>query len=151
MPLSSTRDLQVRLREAGVQPTLQRLAVGAVMLEHPVHMTAEQVLVASREHLPEISRATVYSTLQLFVRHNLLKELVIDGAATVYDSNLHPHHHVYNLDTGEVSDMPAETLKVLGLPPLAEHLELADVDVIVRVRSRRGAGQTTEGLTRPGG
>ena len=33
----------------------------------------------------------------------LLRELPIDGEATVYDSNLTPHHHLYHEDTGEVS------------------------------------------------
>lgn len=129
--------VQRRLREADIMPTLQRLVVAAVMLNRPVHLTAEQVLRAARERMPEISRATVYSTLQLFTRHGLLKELVIDGAATVYDSNTAPHHHVYNVDTGEVSDLPAAILQVQGLPPLGADLELAEVDVIIRVRSRR--------------
>ena len=72
------------------------------------------------------------------VRQGLLRELPIDGEATVYDSNLTPHHHLYHEDTGEVSDVPAEALQVLGLPALGEGLELAAVDVIVRVR-RRGS------------
>lgn len=128
-------ELQKRLRQAGIQPTLQRMAVATVLLPRPVHRTAEQVLAAARELLPDISRATVYAVVQLFVRQGLLKELPIDGAATVYDSNLSPHHHLYHVDTGEVSDLPAEQLCVMGLPTLTEGLEMAGVDVIIRVRS----------------
>ncbi len=127
---------QRRLREADIVPTLQRLVVAAVMLQRPVHMTAEQALRAARERMPEISRATVYGTLRLFVEHGLLKELVVDGAATVYDSNLEPHHHLYDLDSGEVSDLDGAQLRVLGLPALGPDLEVAEVDVIVRVRRR---------------
>ncbi|MFZ5521019.1 MAG: Fur family transcriptional regulator [Pseudomonadota bacterium] len=129
-------DLQRRLRQAGIAPTLQRLAVAAVLLPQPMHMTAEQVLRAAREQLPDIARATVYAVLQLFVARGLLKELPIDGAATVYDSNTGAHHHLYNLDTGEISDLPAEALQVLGLPALQPGLELAGVDVVLRVRGR---------------
>jgi Fur family iron response transcriptional regulator len=139
--------LQQRLRAAGVLPTLQRVAVAAVLLARPAHMTAEQVLRAARVQLPEISRATVYSVMQLFVRQGLLKELPIDGAATVYDSNVAPHHHLYNVDTGEVSDLGADQLQVIGLPALGDGLELSEVDVIVRVRSRRMADST--GAPRP--
>lgn len=129
--------LEQRLRDAGVLPTLQRLAVAGVMLRGPVHMTAEQVLQRTRGVLQQVSRATVYSVLQLFVRRGLLKELPIDGAATVYDSNVAPHHHMYNVDTGEVSDLPSLAVTVRGLPDLADGLVFDELDVIVRVRSRR--------------
>ncbi len=131
--------IQQRLREAGVQPTLQRLAVAGVMMERPCHLTAEQVLAAARARLPGLSRATVYATLQLFVQHHLLRELVISGAAAVYDSTLAPHHHVYDVDTGEVRDLPAACVQVMGLPAFEEGTEVAEVDVVVRVRRRRSA------------
>lgn len=139
MHTDDTRRLQQRLREADVLPTLQRMAVASVMLRHPVHMTADQVLRAAREVQPLISRATVYSVLQLFVRRGLLKELPIEGAATVYDSNVAPHHHLYNVDTGEVSDLPSLAVKVEGLPQLDSGLMFDEVDVIVRVRQKRPA------------
>lgn len=135
MPMAwSTTAVQRQLRQAGVLPTLQRLVVASVILQRPQHLTAEQVLVASRERMPEISRATVYATLQLFVRHGLLKELPIDGAATVYDSNTQPHHHLYDVETGEVVDLPQEALQVLGLQAAAAGMRLEGVDVILRVR-----------------
>jgi Fur family transcriptional regulator, iron response regulator len=130
--------LQERLRGAGIVPTLQRIAVAAVLLPKRVHMTAEQVLQAAQSHLPGISRATVYSVMQLFVRRGLLRELPIDGAATVFDSNVAPHHHIYNVDTGEVTDLPEGQLQILGVPQLSDDVELSEVDIIVRVRSRRG-------------
>ncbi len=137
METTASGPLYERLREAGVLPTLQRLAIGEVLLRGPVHMTAEQVLAAAHERLAGISRATVYGTLQTFVRHGLLRELLMDGEATIYDSNTHAHHHVYNIDTGEVHDLPPGQLQVSGLPVLAEGLEMAEVDVIVRVRGRK--------------
>lgn len=135
MPMAwSTTAVQRQLRDAGVLPTLQRLVVATVILQRPQHLTAEQVLVASRERMPEISRATVYATLQLFVRHGLLKELPVDGAATVYDSNTQPHHHLYDVETGEVLDLPQDALQVLGLQAAAAGMRLEGVDVILRVR-----------------
>lgn len=129
-------ELQRRLQQAGILPTLQRMAVADVLLNAPVHMTAEQVLVAARQRLSGLSRATVYVVLQLFVRRGLLKELPMDGAATVYDSNTRPHHHLYDVDTGEVVDLPEGDLQVLGVAQALGGRELAGVDVIVRVRGR---------------
>ncbi len=134
MNVIASLDLQRRLHDAGIGPTLQRLAVASVLLPQPVHMTAEQVLAAARARLPSLSRATVYAVLQLFVRQGLLKELPIEGAATVYDSNTAPHHHLYDVDTGAVVDLPQALLQVRGLPEALGGLQLEGVDVIIRVR-----------------
>lgn len=133
-PLQQQAQLQARLRDKGIVPTLQRMAVAQVMLVRPAHMTAEQVLEAARRGMPELSRATVYAVLKLFVGQGLLKELPIDGHATVYDSNVQPHHHLYDVDSGRVVDLPEAALQVLGLPQAVGSMELAGVDVIVRVR-----------------
>lgn len=132
-------DLHGRLRSVGILPTQQRLAVAAVLLDRPRHMTADQVMRAAQEHFPRISRATVYAVLQLFVRHALLKELPVEGAATVYDSNLQPHHHLYDVESGIVTDLPDEALTVSGVSDALGGLQLAGVDVIVRVRRPRPA------------
>lgn len=137
MDVLNAAGLSDRLQQAGILPTLQRMAVASVLLHRPVHLTAEQAMEAARVRLPGLSRATVYAVLQLFVRSGLLKELPIDGAATVYDSNTEPHHHLYDIDTGEVADVPLGQLQVKGLPQALGGLELAGVDVIVRVRGLR--------------
>ncbi len=89
-----------RLRLAGIPLTLQRLAVGQVMLCGPVHLSADQVLARVKRLIPEISRATIYNTLKLFNERGLVRELVIDAERTVFDSKTEPHPHIYNADTG---------------------------------------------------
>ena len=137
--MNATADLAQRLATAGLQPTLQRVVVAGVLMERPRHLTAEQVLAEARARLPQLSRATVYATLRLLVQHHLVKELVIDGVAAVYDSTLAPHHHLYDVDTGEVRDLDAAQVQVLGLPAFDDGTEVAEVDVVVRVRRRRTA------------
>lgn len=144
MPLLSTAALQQRLAQAGIRPTLQRLAVAGVLLPAPVHLTADQVLLRARTQLPGLSRATVYEVLQLFTARGLLKALPIDGASTVYDSNTGPHHHFYDVQTGEVADIPDSGLQVLGVSQALAGMALEGVDVIVRVRGLRSAS-TAEG------
>ena len=131
---STTGSLQVLLLRHHLRPTLQRLAVAEVLLRRPCHMTADQVLEAARAHCCGLSRATVYAVLELFVRKGLVRELPIQGAATVFDSNTRPHHHLYDVDTGQMRDLAEDALKVVGLEEAASGLDLAGVDVIVRVR-----------------
>jgi Fur family iron response transcriptional regulator len=125
-----------RLRSAGIPLTLQRLAVGQVMLGGPVHLTADQVLARVKRLIPEISRATIYNTLKLFSEKGLVRELIIDADRTVFDSNTEPHPHIYNAGTGELTDIAAGDLKVVGTAKLPDGVELEAVDIIVRVRSK---------------
>jgi Fur family iron response transcriptional regulator len=100
-------------------------------------MTAEQVFDAAQAHLPGISRATVEATMQRFVDRGLLRELLVDTLAVVYDSTVRPHHHVYDVDTRRVSDLAGE-VRVLGVPDLGD-LQVCGIDVVVRVRRINGA------------
>ncbi|MFN4065344.1 transcriptional repressor [Azoarcus communis] len=134
MDTLSSRIAADRLRTAGVPVTLQRLEIARVLLTQPVHLSADQVLSMVRERSPEVSRATVYNTLRLFREKNLVKELIVDPERVVYDSNTDPHYHLYDVDTGELSDVSADELQVVGMPKLPGNLVLDQVDVIIRVR-----------------
>mgnify|MGYP003345748482 CR=1 FL=1 len=130
------QELADRLRTAGVALTLQRLVIARVLLSRPVHLTADQVWGRAREIMPEISRATVYNTLDLFERSALLRRLIVDTEKVVFDSNTTPHHHLYDAATGDVIDIAPGELRVIGMPTLPPGMELEDVDVVVRVRRR---------------
>jgi Fur family transcriptional regulator, iron response regulator len=129
-------EIAERLRGAGVSLTLQRLVIGRVLLARPVHMTAEQVWNRARELMPEISRATVYNSLDLFERSHLLRRRIVDTEKVVYDSNTSTHHHLYDVSTGEVTDVVAGELNVVGRPSLPPGVEIDGIEVVVRVRRR---------------
>lgn len=134
-------ELVERLRQAGLQPTLQRLAMARVLLSAPVHMHAEQVLQAARQHYPGLSRATVYASLPLFAERGLLRALPLGLEHQVYDSHTDIHPHLLIEDSGEVQDLPADFLRWDALPALAPGLEVAAVDLVVRVRRTAAAAQ----------
>ena len=130
-------EIATRLRAAGIPVTLQRLAIAGLLFREPIHITAEQLLKQVKRNAPETSRATIYNTLRLFAEKGLIKELVVQPERVVFDSNTQPHHHLYNAETGELTDLPADAMKVVGLPPLPEGTEIHQVDVIVRIRRER--------------
>lgn len=131
-----THTVSARLRDAGIQPTRQRIAIAQVLLAAPVHMAADDVLLAARAVYPNLSRATIYNTLPLLVEKGLLRALRLDPERTVYDSRTDAHSHIYHEDTGMVEDLPTEMLQWPALPQIASHLELVGMDLIVRVRQR---------------
>ncbi|CUA83152.1 Fe2+ or Zn2+ uptake regulation protein [Gulbenkiania indica] len=127
------------LKEAGIPATLQRLAVARVLLTAPVHLSADEVLTRVRAFAPDISRATVYNTLNLFSRCGLIREVVVESGRTLYDSSTHPHAHFYDVDTGTLSDAPDSLFGMVGRPHLPPGLQLEQVDVILRVRSAKAS------------
>lgn len=124
------------LRSRGVPLTLQRLAIAHILFIRPVHLTADQILARAQKIVPEISRATVYNSLKLFKEKGLLRELVVDPARIVYDSNTSPHYHLYNSDTGEMIDVPAGQLQIIGAALLPAGVEMDELDVIIRVHNK---------------
>ncbi len=135
----SLQDILDRLQRHGVQPTPQRLEVAAVLLDRPQHLSADQILERLRAAGSRVSKATVYNTLKLFGEQGLVRELTVDPDRRYYDSTTHPHHHFYNVGTGELSDIPAGQVRIMNLPPLPAGTEQESVEVLIRVRDIDGS------------
>ena len=118
----------------GILPTPQRLEVADVLLEKPQHMSADQIIERLREAGSGVSKATVYNTLNLFAARGVVREVMVDPVRKYYDSTTHPHHHFYNVDTGELRDIPDEQVRFSELPDLPEGTESESVEVLIRIR-----------------
>ncbi len=140
VPLS-TAELAHRLRNADVAPTKQRLAIAKVLFEAPdQHLSAQDILIGVNRRQRHVCRATVYNTLHLFVNRGLVREIPVDAQLTFYDANTEPHHHVFNIDTGELWDVPSDQVTV-SLPPLPLDTHPDEVSLIIRVRNRNSHSQ----------
>lgn len=128
-------DLLTRLRQGSWRLTAQRRAVAEVLSGEHVHLTAEEVHARAVERLPEISRATVYSTLAELVALGQVREVSLEGRAKRYDPNVEgAHHHLVCTSCGLIRDVPAEAAPGAGeLPVGARHgFEVGDVEVTYR-------------------
>lgn len=122
------------LRAHGVIPTAQRLRIGRMVLNRPAHFSAEQLFEQVNEDGARVSKATVYNTLGLFVEKGLLRQVLVDPSKVFYDSNMAPHHHFYDVDSGELADIDASEIEIGALPDAGEGVEIEGVDVVIRVR-----------------
>ena len=132
-PAARAREI---LERHGVRPTTQRLRIAEMLLDPPRHVTAEQILGTLRQSPGRVSKATVYNTLKLFVDRGLLRPIHVDPERCVYDSMVAPHHHFQDLDTGEMTDIPPDALRIAEMPPLPPGMELAGVEVVIRLRRK---------------
>ena len=125
------------LEKHGVIPTPQRLEIAEVLFRRPQHLSADQIMAAvNRGEKPKVSKATVYNTLKLFSDKGLVKEVIVDPARVFYDSTTGSHHHIYNVDSGELQDIPAKEVAFARLPTLPEGTQPDGIEVIMRVRKR---------------
>ena len=139
-PMPYTRDnLAEVLRRHGVNPTHQRIEIAYALFSRQEHLSADQILAIVNDRHSETSKATVYNTLNLFLEQHLIREVIVDPSKVFYDPNTEPHHHLYNVDTGELADIDASSIEISGLPPLPEGMVTEGVDIIVRVRLARAS------------
>ena len=127
------------LREHGITPTAQRVEVAAVLLARPQHVCAEDLQRMLARHGTPVSKATVYNTLGLFVRKGLVRELFVDAGKVLYDSNTSHHDHVYDVDTGVLTDVEPGAIALGALPVLPPGTRVDSVEIVVRVRRSRRA------------
>lgn len=126
--------VESRLRAAGVTPTRQRVEIAFVLFEKQTHLSAEQILATVNARCAETSKATVYNTLHLLSERKLVRELIVDPSKVFYDPNTAPHHHFYDVVTGQLTDIPADAVQIANLPPLPPGVVAEGVDVIIRTR-----------------
>jgi Fur family iron response transcriptional regulator len=124
----SREDIELALRDKGLQPTLQRVGICQFVLCSADHPTADDVHAWAEKALGKVSLATVYNTLGSLVDVGLLRELKFSHSEkSVYDNNLDEHHHFFDVETGKIHDIPAADLSLhmnLGSPFKVEGFEI---------------------------
>jgi Fur family iron response transcriptional regulator len=124
------------LREAGLRPTRQRLALAKLLLENgDRHVTAEQLHGEALTASIRVSLATVYNTLHQFTAAGLLREVVVAPGRSYFDTNVDDHHHFFFESTGQLQDIPGDRVVVRDLPAPPDGTAIRRVDVIIRVQT----------------
>jgi Fur family iron response transcriptional regulator len=124
-----------RLRAHGITPTHQRIEIAHALFSRCEHLSADQVMAVVNERHSETSKATVYNTLNLFLDKKLIREVIVDPNKVFYDPNTSPHYHLYDVESGKLTDIDAADIRVSGLPSLPAGVVTEGMDIIIRVRS----------------
>src|SRR5438876_8540365 len=112
-------DVKAKLREVGLRPTRQRMALGWILFaKGDRHLTAEMLFEeASKARVP-VSLATVYNTLNQFTEAGLLRQVAVDGSKTYFDTNVSDHHHFFLEGENALMDIPSAKVTVSDMPPV---------------------------------
>ena len=126
------------LREAGLRPTQRRLLLGELLFGNGGrHLTADMLFTEAASAGANISRATVYNTLNQFTGAGLLRQIGVDGSKSYFDTNPTAHHHFFVDQEDRLLDVPEPGVLIDTLPQPLPGYEVAGVDVIVHLRRKQ--------------
>ena len=131
-------DVKAKLRDVGLRPTRQRMALGWILFaKGDRHITAEMLYEEATHLKVPVSLATVYNTLHQFTEVGLLRQLMIDGTKAYFDTNNSQHHHFFIEDQDNLLDVPSSDVVLGKTPEPPEGYEIARIDVVVRLRRKK--------------
>ncbi|OHV77451.1 iron response transcriptional regulator IrrA [Rhizobium sp. LCM 4573] len=131
-------DIETRLRDCGLRPTRQRVALADLLFaKGDRHLTVEELHEEAQSAGVPVSLATVYNTLHQFTEAGMIRVLAVESARTYFDTNVSDHHHFFVEGRNEVLDIPVSNIAIGNLPEAPEGMEIAHVDVIIRLREKR--------------
>ena len=94
------------LKSEGLRATKQRLNIWDELSSTDKHRDIETILKDLKKNKINVSRATLYRTIDVFVKHNLLKKITLDSGKFLYEHNkktITPQHdHIVCEDCGEI-------------------------------------------------
>ncbi len=95
----------------GLPMTTQRRALIEVLASRKDHPTVDEIFSKLSRRIPEVSRTTVYRSLEMFTELGLIKRVEHPDAAARFDPNVSEHHHFLCTNCGGLSDLPAGALR----------------------------------------
>jgi Fe2+ or Zn2+ uptake regulation protein len=101
---SVSDDLSTALRERGMRVTPQRVVLHRALRELDRHVTADELLEAVADRLPNVSLPTIYATLELLEELGMVRRVQRAGT-TLYDPRVDPHHHLVCTVCGSMEDL----------------------------------------------
>ena len=107
-------EVEAVLKAEGLRATKQRLDIWDELSATNKHRDIETILSSLKQKKINVSRATLYRTIDVFVKHGLLKKLVLDDGKFLYEHNkktITPQHdHIVCEDCGEIFEFFDNTI-----------------------------------------
>jgi Fe2+ or Zn2+ uptake regulation protein len=135
-------DLATVLRERGMRVTPQRVVLLRALRELDRHVTADELLDAVSDSLPNVSLPTIYATLDLFEELGMVRRVQRAGTA-LFDPRMEPHHHLICTSCGSIEDLDSDLgTEDLERAAARQGFERERVEAVVLGRCTRCRGAT---------
>jgi len=128
-----------KLRNSGLRPTKQRIKICEALFDRDktFHFSINDLAKILQEDFNEkISLATVYNTVHAFHKKGYLKDISINSDKSYFDTNTKIHHHFYDNDTKELTDISDEHVEKVKINTSLPGKKITSVEVLVRVENK---------------
>lgn len=125
VPEQRLQEALTTLKKSGVRITPQRHAVLEYLMQSMKHPTADEIYKALEDKFPNMSVATVYNNLRVFLDIGLVRELTYGDSSSRFDCNTSDHYHIICDECGKIVDFHYPSLN--EVEQLAEQVTGFDV------------------------
>tara|TARA_B100000767_G_scaffold31769_1_gene27158 strand:+ start:71 stop:487 length:417 start_codon:yes stop_codon:yes gene_type:complete len=136
--MSQNKEIVNKLRSSKLRPTKQRIRIAEFLFkrEKTFHFTVEKLnkFINKKDNPEKISLATVYNTVDAFKKAGHLKEILTNNNTSYFDTNTGSHHHFYDKQTNELTDINFNEIEVAKLPHAPRGKKIKDVEVIISIQ-----------------
>jgi len=112
----TNQDLALKIRNAGLKPTAQRIAILKELLSRKDHPGADMVYKKLKSEYPSLSMNTIYLNLETFVREGVIQRINNLTNLGRFDGISEPHHHFICTKCKKIIDLHAVSLPEIEVP-----------------------------------
>ena len=131
------KEIVNKLRSSGLRPTKQRVLIAKKLFDRDktFHFTIETLdKKINKKGSEKISLATIYNTIEAFTNAGYLKAILTSKSKSYYDTNIKSHHHFYDEETKELTDINYSQIKLSKVPIPPKGKKIKNLEVVIRVQ-----------------
>ena len=138
--MNQNTEIVNKLRSSKLRPTRQRIRIAEFLYnrEKTFHFTIERLNknLKKKGNSENISLATIYNTVDAFKKAGYLKEILTNNNTSYFDTNISSHHHFYDDQTNELTDISFNDVEVTKVPHAPKGKKIKEVEVIISLQKQ---------------
>ena len=138
--MTQNNEIVNKLRSSKLRPTKQRIRIAEFLFkrEKTFHFTVEKLnkIISKKDNVEKISLATIYNTIDAFKKAGHVKEILTNNNTSYFDTNVSSHHHFYDDETNELTDINYNEIEVAKVPHAPKGKKIKDVEVIISLQKQ---------------
>ena len=131
------KEIVNKLRTSGLRPTKQRILIAKNLFDRnkTFHFTIETLnKKINKKGKEQISLGTIYNTVEAFTNAGYLKEILTSKNKSYYDTNIKSHHHFYDEESKELTDINYNQVKLSKVPIPPKGKKIKNLEVVIRIQ-----------------
>ena len=138
--MNQNKEIVNKLRSSKLRPTKQRIRIADFLYNRvkTFHFTIKNLNknINKKENSENISLATIYNTIDAFKKAGYLKEILTNNNTSYFDTNISSHHHFYDDQTNELTDINFNDVEVSKVPQAPKGKKIKDVEEIISLQKQ---------------